>query len=146
MGFRERSRSASRSQFGHGLGVALYESPMISRLHSLDAPMTIEAGMSFALETYCAAKDGKSAARIEEMVLVTPTGPKIISRFPAEELLVTGVQYVRGADMTGNGDASGNGSDGLIGTSGFTAQQAVVASETNIQPPVGATASEPTDA
>ena len=133
-------------QFGHGLGVALYESPMISRLHSLDAPMTIEAGMSFALETYCAAKDGKSAARIEEMVLVTPTGPKIISRFPAEELLVTGVQYVRGADMTGNGDASGNGSDGLIGTSGFTAQQAVVASETNIQPPVGATASEPTDA
>jgi Xaa-Pro aminopeptidase len=121
-------------QFGHGLGVALYESPMISRLHSLDAPMTIEAGMAFALETYCAANDGKSAARIEEMVLVTPTGPKIVSRFPAEELLVTGVQYTRGADFASDVDASGNGA-GLIGTSGFfSAQQAVVKSETGAVP------------
>ena len=45
-------------QFGHGLGVGLYEFPMISRLHSLDAPVELEVGMVFALETYCAAPDG----------------------------------------------------------------------------------------
>ena len=61
-------------QFGHGLGVGLYEAPMISRVHSLDHPITIEAGMVFALETYCAASDGESAARIEEEVVVTDDG------------------------------------------------------------------------
>jgi Xaa-Pro aminopeptidase len=86
-------------QFGHGLGVGLYESPMISRLHSFDDPVEIEEGMVFALETYCPARDGRSAARIEEEVLVTPDGCEILTKFPAEELLVTGRTYVRGADL-----------------------------------------------
>jgi Xaa-Pro aminopeptidase len=86
-------------QFGHGLGVGLYEAPMISRLHSLDHPVVIEEGMVFALETYCAATDGHSAARIEEEVLVTASGNRILTRFPAQELLVCGKQYVRGADL-----------------------------------------------
>jgi Xaa-Pro aminopeptidase len=88
-------------QFGHGLGVGLYESPMISRLHSLDHPVEIEEGMVFALETYCAASDGVSAARIEEEVLVTEDGNRLLTRFPAEELLVAGPVYVRGADLVG---------------------------------------------
>jgi Xaa-Pro aminopeptidase len=86
-------------QFGHGLGVGLYEAPMISRLHSFDDPIVIEEGMVFALETYCAASDGRSAARIEEEVVVRADGPEVITRFPAEELLVAGRQYVRGADL-----------------------------------------------
>jgi len=86
-------------QFGHGLGVGLYEAPMISRLHSFDDPQEIEEGMVFALETYCPASDGRSAARIEEEVLVTAEGPEILTHFPAEELLVAGRQYVRGADL-----------------------------------------------
>src|SRR5215210_1624190 len=86
-------------QFGHGLGVGLYESPMISRLHSFDDPVEIEEGMVFALETYCAASDGRSAARIEEEVLVTVDGPEILTRFPGDELLVCGTAYVRGADL-----------------------------------------------
>jgi Xaa-Pro aminopeptidase len=92
-------RAAFGLQFGHGLGVGLYEFPMISRLHSLDAPAELEVGMVFALETYCPATDGRSAARIEEEVVVTPTGPEVITRFPADELLVTGRTYVRGADI-----------------------------------------------
>jgi Xaa-Pro aminopeptidase len=72
---------------------------MISRLHSLDSPAEIEEGMVFALETYCPASDGRSAARIEEEVVVTATGPEILTRFPAAELLVAGRQYVRGADL-----------------------------------------------
>jgi Xaa-Pro aminopeptidase len=86
-------------QFGHGLGVGLYESPMISRLHSLEHPVEIEEGMVFALETYCPATDGVSAARIEEEVVVTAEGSRLLTRFPAEELLVAGRQYVRGADL-----------------------------------------------
>ena len=86
-------------QFGHGLGVGLYEAPMISRVHSLEHPIEIEEGMVFALETYCAASDGESAARIEEEVVVTATGYRVITRFPAEDLLVCGKTYVRGANL-----------------------------------------------
>jgi Xaa-Pro dipeptidase len=73
-------------QFGHGLGLALHERPIISRLVSLENPMEIKTGMVFALETYCPAKDGVSAARIEEEVVVTDKGCKVISLFPAEDL------------------------------------------------------------
>ena len=73
-------------QFGHGLGLALHERPIISRLVSLEQPMEIKTGMVFALETYCPATDGYSAARIEEEVVVTDTGCRVISLFPAEEL------------------------------------------------------------
>jgi len=97
-------------QFGHGLGVGLYEAPMISRLHSFDDPVELEVGMVFALETYCAASGGSGAARIEEEVVVTPEGPRIITRFPGAELLVAGRQYVRGADLVA---ANGAGADGV---------------------------------
>jgi Xaa-Pro dipeptidase len=107
-------------QFGHGIGVGLYEFPMISRLHSLDAPVELEVGMVFALETYCPATDGRSAARIEEEVVVTPTGPQVLTRFPAEELLVTGKTYVRGIDLV-DGRVASFGTEGreptLAGTS-----------------------------
>ena len=73
-------------QFGHGLGVALHERPIISRLVSFDKPYEIKAGMVFALETYCPATDGRSAARIEEEVVVTDKGCEIITLFPAQEL------------------------------------------------------------
>ena len=68
-------------------------------MNSLDHPITIEPGTVFALETYCAASDGTSAARIEEEVVVTEDGNRIITKFPAEELLVCGKTYVRGADL-----------------------------------------------
>jgi Xaa-Pro dipeptidase len=98
-------------QFGHGLGVGLYEFPMISRLHSMEAPVELEVGMVFALETYCPASDGRSAARIEEEVAITPAGPRVLTRFPADELLVTGTSYVRGADLSPPRTATLDGSD-----------------------------------
>jgi len=101
LGFEDEA-SCFGLQFGHGLGVGLYESPMISRLHSLENPVRIEEGMVFALETYCAASDGVSAARIEEEVVVTADGGRILTRFPAQELLVAGRAYVRGADLLGS--------------------------------------------
>jgi Xaa-Pro aminopeptidase len=75
-------------QFGHGVGVGLHERPIISRLNSLETPVEIEEGMVFALETYAPASDGRSAARIEEEVVVTADGCKVITLFPCEELLV----------------------------------------------------------
>jgi Xaa-Pro aminopeptidase len=75
-------------QFGHGLGLALHERPIISRLNSLEHPVEIKAGMVFALETYCPAADGYSAARIEEEIVVTEDGPRVITLFPAQELFV----------------------------------------------------------
>jgi Xaa-Pro aminopeptidase len=76
-------------QFGHGIGLALHERPIISRLVSLESPMEIKTGMVFALETYCPATDGYSAARIEEEVVVTDTGCRVITLFPAEELPIS---------------------------------------------------------
>jgi Xaa-Pro aminopeptidase len=76
-------------QFGHGLGVGLHERPIISRLNSLKDPIELQEGMVFALETYCPASDGHSAARIEEEVVCTADGPKLLTLFPAEELFVT---------------------------------------------------------
>jgi len=73
-------------QFAHGLGLNLHERPIISRVVSMDHPTEIKEGMVFAIETYCPATDGFSAARIEEEVVVTDKGCRLISLFPAEEL------------------------------------------------------------
>lgn len=81
-------------QLGHGIGLAIWEKPVISRLVSLEHPHEIKPGMVFALETFWPSKDGWSAARIEEEIVVTPTGHEIITRFPAEKLLVAGATYV----------------------------------------------------
>jgi Xaa-Pro aminopeptidase len=80
-------------QYGHGVGLSIWEKPIFSRLVSLDHPETIEEGMVFALETFWPASDGWSAARIEEQLVVTRDGCEVITRFPAEELLVAGVRY-----------------------------------------------------
>ena len=80
-------------QYGHGVGLSIWEKPILSRLFSLEHPQVIEEGMVFALETFWPSSDGWSAARIEEEVVVTKDGPEVITRFPAEELMVAGLRY-----------------------------------------------------
>ena len=80
-------------QYGHGVGLSIWEKPIFSRLVSLDHPEIIEEGMVFALETYWPASDGWSAARLEEEVVVTKDGCEVITRFPSEKLLVAGTHY-----------------------------------------------------
>jgi len=80
-------------QYGHGVGLAIWERPVISRLVSLDHPSEIKPGMVFALETFWPSTDGWSAARIEEEIVVTETGHEIITRFPANDLMVAGHHY-----------------------------------------------------
>jgi Xaa-Pro aminopeptidase len=92
-------------QFGHGIGLSNWEKPVISRLVSLNEEIVLEPGMVFALETYWPAKDGYSAARIEEEIVVTPTGHQIITRFPADELLVAGAGYYTASSALTGKDA-----------------------------------------
>jgi Xaa-Pro dipeptidase len=80
-------------QYGHGVGLSIWEKPIFSRLVSLDHPEVLAEGMVFALETYWPASDGWSAARIEEELVVTADGCEVITKFPAEELLVAGQRY-----------------------------------------------------
>jgi len=80
-------------QYGHGVGLSIWEKPIFSRLVSLDHPEVIEEGMVFALETYWPASDGWSAARLEEEVVVNKDGCEVITRFPSEKLLVAGTHY-----------------------------------------------------
>lgn len=75
-------------QFAHGLGLGLHERPIISRLNSFEDPIELKTGMVFAMETYCPASDGLSAARIEEEVVVTDYGIEVLTKFPAQELFV----------------------------------------------------------
>ena len=64
-----------------------------SRLTSIENPETLEVGQVFALETYWPAEDGWGAARIEEELIVTEDGCEVITKFPAEDLLVAGQRY-----------------------------------------------------
>jgi len=84
----ENELAAFGLQFAHGLGLGLHERPIISRLNSMRDPVELKAGMVFAMETYCPASDGTSAARIEEEVVVTDYGVEVLTRFPAQDLFV----------------------------------------------------------
>jgi len=84
----ETEMAAFGLNFCHGLGLGLHERPLVSRLNSFIEPYELKAGMVFAVETFCPAKDGVSAARIEEEVVLTPDGARIISLYPAQELPV----------------------------------------------------------
>jgi Xaa-Pro aminopeptidase len=84
-------------QYGHGVGLSVWEKPILSRLVSMDHPEVIQEGMVFALETFWPSTDGWSAARIEEELVVTKSGCEVITRFPAEELMVAGTRYYTSA-------------------------------------------------
>jgi Xaa-Pro aminopeptidase len=83
-------------QYCHGIGLSVWEQPLMSRYHSFEHPVELEEGMVFAIETYWPSSDANSAARIEEEIHVTADGARLLTRFPAQELLVTGTRYWNG--------------------------------------------------
>lgn len=88
----ETEQEALACQWGHGIGMSIWELPCISRVFSLDHPFPIKKNMVFALETYAGPRGGKHGVRIEEEVVVTDTGHEVITKFPCEELISCGVQ------------------------------------------------------
>jgi Xaa-Pro aminopeptidase len=112
-------------QYGHGVGLSIWEKPIFSRLVSFDYPEEIEEGMVFALETFWPSTDGWSAARIEEQLIVTADGCEVITRFPAEELLVTaGGQYTVGGTLPAVREAQSNLNNALVASAQYEGMHA----------------------
>jgi Xaa-Pro dipeptidase len=85
-GYEDEDQAAA-NLWGHGLGLAQYDQPVISRIWSLDHPVEIQPGMVFALET----QHGKVhdfGVRLEEMLVVTDTGHELLTTFPLDEITV----------------------------------------------------------
>jgi Xaa-Pro aminopeptidase len=80
-------------QYGHGIGVGLWEFPIISRAYSIEHPVEIEPGMVFALETYAGNEDGSDGVRLEDEVVVTDTGIEVITKFPTDRIIGCGMSY-----------------------------------------------------
>ena len=83
-GYEEEDQAAA-NLWGHGLGLAQYDPPVISRIWSLDHPIEIKEGMVFALETQHG-KVHEFGVRIEEMLIVHENEIEIISNFPVEKI------------------------------------------------------------
>jgi Xaa-Pro dipeptidase len=78
-------------QYGHGIGLSLWERPILSRRFSFDHPTEFKEGMTFAVECWCGAEDGSGAARIEEEIVVTKEGCEIITNYPSDHLISCGL-------------------------------------------------------
>jgi Xaa-Pro aminopeptidase len=74
------------NHWGHGIGLSLYEIPLIWRGVSLEHPTVLEEGMTIAVETQD--RDTTQGVRVEEMVVVRKQGVEVISRWPASELTI----------------------------------------------------------
>ena len=85
-GYEEEDQAAA-NLWGHGLGLAQYDPPVISRIWSLDHPVEIEPGMTFALETQHG-KLHEYGVRLEEMLYVTDSGIEMVSTYKSHEIIV----------------------------------------------------------
>jgi Xaa-Pro aminopeptidase len=74
------------NHWGHGIGLSLYEIPLIWRGVSLDHPMVLEEGMTLAVETQD--RDGSQGVRVEEMIVIRSDGVEVLSRWPVWELTI----------------------------------------------------------
>jgi Xaa-Pro dipeptidase len=80
---------AAANLWGHGLGLAQYDQPVISRIWSLDYPQEIQPGMVFALETQHG-KLHEFGVRLEEMLIVNASGHELVSTYKSHEIVTTG--------------------------------------------------------
>ena len=72
-------------ELGHGVGITHWAKPVISRMFSFEHPEEIKEGMVMALETYGGI--GNDGVRIEEMLVVTADGYRMLTKFPSEKLI-----------------------------------------------------------
>jgi Xaa-Pro aminopeptidase len=72
------------NHWGHGIGLSLYEIPLIWRGVSLEYPFELQAGMTMAVETQD--RDGDQGVRVEEMVVVREDGVELLSLWPVWEI------------------------------------------------------------
>jgi len=77
------------NHWAHGLGLQLYEVPMVWRGVSPDHPIELEEGMTMAVETQEPAD--RQGVRVEEMVVVREDGVEVLSQWPVTE--ITQIDY-----------------------------------------------------
>jgi len=77
-------------QYGHGIGLSLWERPIFTRRFQ-GQNTELKEGMVFAVECWKGAEDGSGAARIEEEVVVTKDGCEVITNFPSDRLISCGL-------------------------------------------------------
>ncbi len=71
----------------HGLGLWLYEYPTINRLWSFDYPMTIEKGMTMAVEAM-EFDPAVGRTKLEEMIFVGEHGAEVMTKMPVKDMMV----------------------------------------------------------
>jgi len=80
------------SSFAHGLGL-FNEWPIIMTAQKTDTPGgygggydgILEPGMTICIESYIGEVDGPDGVKLEQQILITETGPELLSHFPFEE-------------------------------------------------------------
>jgi len=80
----EEFSEMTTNHWAHGLGLQLYEVPLVWRGLSPEHPIEIEEGMTMAVETMQPAD--RQGVRVEEMVVVREHGVEILSQWPVEEV------------------------------------------------------------
>jgi Xaa-Pro aminopeptidase len=91
---RPNEDAAILMQWGHGIGLTLYEPPCISRAWSFDYPEVFEKDMTVALETLGPTREITvecplgQGVRIEDMIHVTDNGVEFLTRWPVDDIIV----------------------------------------------------------
>jgi len=77
---------------GHGLGLSMYEYPVIERLYSFQYPQLFGKGMVLAIE---AQEDdpGIGLIKLEEMVIISDKGAEVYTRMPVDEMIIASPIY-----------------------------------------------------
>ncbi|MDY6913102.1 MAG: Xaa-Pro peptidase family protein [Planctomycetota bacterium] len=76
-------------QFGHSIGLSLYEGMWMSRAYSLDYPAEIKQNMYFAVETFAGHPKLQQTTRLEENLVVTDKGYQCFTLFPFEQSMLS---------------------------------------------------------
>ncbi len=86
IGVKSEDQTAGNN-WAHGIGLTLYEPPLVWRGCSLEHPMVIEEDMCFAIETQEGDGEGQGV-RLEEVIHVTKNGVEVLSKWPIKEITV----------------------------------------------------------
>lgn len=86
----ERYRDQTNSALAHGIGLCNEYPLIVNRQYWEDGGIdgTVEAGMVFCVESFAGEKGGREGVKLEQQILVTETGPELLSTHPLEESLM----------------------------------------------------------
>jgi Xaa-Pro aminopeptidase len=75
----------------HGIGMC-NEYPQVVPAHFFDVTGYdgfLEPGMTVCVESYIGKRGGSNGVKLEQLILITADGPRVMTTFPFEEQLLT---------------------------------------------------------